>query len=159
LFIEPLPFVKRVVFISTPHRGSFLAADWVRNAIRRIVNLPATSIRGAASIMRLEGQLRLPSQLNGRLPTSLDAMSPSNKTLQVLADIPIEPGVTSHFIIAVKGDGDPVDGDDGVVEYKSAHLDGVASEYIVRSEHSCQEHPFTIEEVRRILLEHLAHYQ
>ena len=159
LFIEPLPFVKRVVFISTPHRGSFLAADWVRNAIRRIVNLPVTTIRGAASIMRLEGQLRLPSQLNGRLPTSLDAMSPSNKTLQVLADIPIEPGVTAHSIIAVKGDGDPVDGDDGVVEYKSAHLDGVASEYIVRSEHSCQEHPFTIEEVRRILLEHLAHYQ
>jgi hypothetical protein len=49
-------------------------------------------------------------------------MSPSNKTLQVLADIPIEPRVTDHSIIAVKGDGDPVEGDDGVVEYKSAHL-------------------------------------
>ena len=73
----------------------------------------------------------------------------------VLADIPIEPGVTSHSIIAIKGDGDPMEGDDGVVEYKSAHLDGVASEFIVRSEHSCQENPFTIEEVRRILLEHL----
>ena len=42
-----------------------------------------------------------------------------------------------------------------MVEFKSAHLDGVASEFVVRSEHSCQEHPFTIEEVRRILLEHL----
>jgi hypothetical protein len=29
------------------------------------------------------------------------------------------------------------------------------SEFIVRSKHSCQGHPFTIEEVRRILLEHL----
>ena len=90
------------------------------------------------------------------MPTSLDAMSPNNQALLVLADIPIEPGVTSHSIIAVKGDGDPLEGDDGVVEYQSAHMDGVASEFIVRSEHSCQEHPFTIEEVRRILLEHLA---
>jgi hypothetical protein len=57
--------------------------------------------------------------------------------------------VTSHSSIAIKGN-------DGVVEFKSAHLDGVASEFVVRSEHSCQEHPFTIEEVRRILLEHLA---
>jgi pimeloyl-ACP methyl ester carboxylesterase len=156
LFIEPLPFVKRVVFISTPHRGSFLASDWIRNTIRRIVSLPITTVRGAASILSIQEKLRLPSGLEGRMPTSLDSMSPNNKTLMVLADIPIEPGVTSHSIIAVKGDGDPMEGNDGVVEYKSAHLDGVESEFIVRSEHSCQEHPFTIEEVRRILLEHLA---
>jgi pimeloyl-ACP methyl ester carboxylesterase len=156
LFFEPLPFVKQVVFISTPHRGSFLAADWIRNAIRRIASLPITTIKGAASILSLEGKLRLPSGLEGRMPTSLDSMSPNNKSLMVLADIPIEPGVTSHSIIAIKGDDDPVEGNDGVVEFKSAHLDGVVSEFIVRSEHSCQEHPFTIEEVRRILLEHLA---
>ena len=34
---KPLPFVQRVVFISTPHRGSFLAGDWVRNLVRRLV--------------------------------------------------------------------------------------------------------------------------
>lgn len=155
LFYEPLPFVTRVVFISTPHRGSFLAADWIRNAIRRIASLPVTTIRGAASILSIEGKLRLPSGLDGRMPTSLDSMSPNNKSLMVLADIPIEPGVTSHSIIAVKGDDDFLEGNDGVVEFKSAHLDGVASEFVVRSDHSCQEHPFTIEEVRRILLEHL----
>jgi pimeloyl-ACP methyl ester carboxylesterase len=156
MFVEPLPFVKRVIFISTPHRGSFLASDWIRNTIRRITNLPITSVRGAASFMSIQHKLRLPSGLEGRMPTSLDSMSPNNKTLKVLADIPIVPGVTSHSIIAVKDDGDPMEGDDGVVEYKSAHLDGVASEFIVHSEHSCQENPLTIEEVRRILLEHLA---
>jgi len=26
LFFTPLPFVKRVIFISTPHRGSYQAA-------------------------------------------------------------------------------------------------------------------------------------
>jgi len=46
LFFEPLPFVKQVVFISTPHRGSFLAADWIRNAIRRIASLRSRQSRG-----------------------------------------------------------------------------------------------------------------
>jgi hypothetical protein len=46
-------------------------------------------------------------------------------------------------------------GDDGVVTYQRAHIDGIESEFIVRSAHSCQSHPFAIEEVRRILLKHL----
>jgi hypothetical protein len=46
------------------------------------------------------------------------------------------PGVHAHSIIAVAGNG-PVEGSDGgVVEYSSSHLEGVDSEYIVRSSHS-----------------------
>lgn len=37
----------------------------------------------------------------------------------------------------------------------SAHIEGVESEFIVRTGHSCQGHPFTIEELRRILYEHI----
>jgi hypothetical protein len=44
---------------------------------------------------------------------------------------------------------------DGVVKYESAHIDGVESELVVRSAHSCQDNPHAIGEVRRILLEHL----
>jgi hypothetical protein len=63
--------------------------------------------------------------------------------------------VTSHSIIAVQGDGDFHQGKDGLVAYSSAHIDYAGSELIVRSFHSCQDKPPTIEEVRRILLEHL----
>ena len=73
-----------------------------------------------------------------------------------LAETPIVPGVTTHSIIAIKDDVNNKEGNDGVVEYRSAHLPGVASEFIVQSEHSCQQHPLTIEEVRRILVEHQA---
>ena len=59
------------------------------------------------------------------------------------------------YVIAVKGEGLLENEGDGVVKYKSAHIDGVASEKIVQSGHSTQSHPNTIEEVRRILLEHL----
>ena len=82
-------------------------------------------------------------------------MSPNNKYLLELAEIPTAPGVTSHSIIAVQGDGDYHQGKDGLVAYSSAHVDYAASEFIVRSCHSCQDKPPTIEEVRRILLEHL----
>jgi hypothetical protein len=40
------------------------------------------------------------------------------------------------------------------VMYKSAHIDGVASEKVVRSGHSTQGNPETIQEVKRILMEH-----
>jgi hypothetical protein len=69
----------------------------------------------------------------------------------------VAPTVTAHSIIAVDDDS-PLDrAGDGVVKYESAHVDGVTSELIVRSAHSgMQDAPQTIEEVRRILLEHSA---
>jgi hypothetical protein len=47
-------------------------------------------------------------------------------------------------------------GDDGVVKYVSAHIDGVDSERVVSSPRSCQSNPETIDEVRRILRLHTA---
>jgi hypothetical protein len=61
-----------------------------------------------------------------------------------------------HSIIAVRGEGPITSGNDGVVAYESAHLDGVASEKVVRSGHSTQSEPETIQEVRRILRAHVA---
>lgn len=156
LVVEPLPFVKRVVFIATPHRGSFLSTHLVRNLIAKLVKLPATLLTKVTDLRELLTD-NVKSQLKGRTITSADGMSPENPLLQALADIPLAPGIHGHSIIAIKDEeATPPDGDDGVVKYSSAHLEGMDSEFIVRSEHSCQLHPFTIEEVRRILIEHLA---
>jgi hypothetical protein len=89
-----------------------------------------------------------------RLLTSVDQMNPNNRFVKVLAEIPIAPGVAANSIIAVKGTGAVEDGEDGVVAYRSAHLDGVESELVVQSGHSLQDYPETVEEVRRILLLH-----
>ena len=43
----------------------------------------------------------------------------------------------------------------GALCHARAHIDGVASELVVHSGHSTQSHPETIEEVRRILREHI----
>ena len=83
-------------------------------------------------------------------------MAPDSPFDKALNSVPIAPGITAHSIIAVEGDGPVETGKDGVVAYKSAHITGVESELVVRSPHSCQANPHTIEEVRRILLEHSA---
>ncbi|HBG21246.1 MAG TPA: hypothetical protein DDY32_18760 [Desulfobulbaceae bacterium] len=156
LIFEPLPFVKRLVFISTPHRGSFLTKEWIRNFVWKVVRLPYNIVVNSQEFLTTLGtQLKLPDSVKGRIPTSIDGMSAENPLLGALATLPVEPGVTAHSIIAVKPGMDITTGNDGVVEYASAHIDGVESEFIVRSEHSCQGHPFTIEEVRRILLKHI----
>ena len=65
------------------------------------------------------------------------------------------PGVPRHSIIAVKGDGPVETGSDGVVKYESAHIPDADSELVVRSGHSTQATPATIQEVNRILRLHV----
>jgi pimeloyl-ACP methyl ester carboxylesterase len=152
LFVKPLPFVTRVIFIATPHRGSFLASNPLAKFANKFINLPGGLAKAAVEV----GKLREPSLLGTPLtiPTALDNMDASNPFLKTLASLPIAAGVHVNSIIAVKGAGPIEDGDDGVVEYRSAHIDGVESELVVRSAHSTQSTPETIEEVRRILYEH-----
>jgi len=150
LFFEPLPFVTRVVFLSTPHRGSYRARRMVLTLVRRIVTLPIRLAQPLDNLIRSNPELGLRA-----LPTAVDNMSPRSTFVRALSECPIAPGVVAHSIIAVEGTGDPHQLNDGVVRYASAHLDGVASEKVVQSAHSLQAQPDTILEVRRILREHL----
>jgi pimeloyl-ACP methyl ester carboxylesterase len=154
-FVEPLPFVKRVVFIATPHRGSFVAGrGFVRRLIRRLVSLPARVTSLTSAMLGANPDAFLVADFDRM--NAVDNMSPGHRFVKTLAELPIAPGVIANSIIAVKGDGPVEEGNDGVVEYTSAHIEGVESELVVRSAHSTQSNPNTIEEVRRILLEHRA---
>jgi len=150
LFVEPLPEVSRVVFISTPHRGSFLAGRRsIANLLRWLTVLPVQLSAVTADVARNRDALRSPFT-----PTAVDNMSPKNPFIQGLQSVPVAPSIAVHSIISVKGSGPFEDGNDGVVEYRSAHIEGVESELVVRSPHSCQGKPHTMEEVRRILRLH-----
>ena len=78
-----------------------------------------------------------------------------SRFIRTLSASPIAAGVTAHSIIAIRGDGPREGQSDGVVTYASAHIDGVASEKIVRSAHSTQGNPEAIVEIERILEKHL----
>jgi pimeloyl-ACP methyl ester carboxylesterase len=152
MFFEPLPFVTRVVFVATPHRGSFRVSSFVLGVLRRLITLPLIAVRGVKEVMEKNQAL---SGLGG-LPNAVDNMRPGHRFVRTLSESPFAPGVTAHSIIAVRGEGPPAGQNDGVVAYESAHIEGVASEKIVHSEHSVQGKPEAILEIRRILYEHLA---
>jgi hypothetical protein len=152
LILKPLPFVKEVIFVATPHRGSYQALGVLGNFASWLVNLPGRFTKFGVDVLTLQKQGFVLGPFSG-VPTSITNMNPNNRFIKSLAEIPIAEGVVAHSIIAVQGDGRLEDGDDGVVKYVSAHIDGVASEKVVRSDHSTQGHPETIQEVKRILFE------
>jgi pimeloyl-ACP methyl ester carboxylesterase len=157
LLFHPLPFVRRVVFIATPHRGSYVAGNWLAHQVARLVSFPVDLTSMFTDlVVRNEQALALGELRPKGLPSSVNNMTPGNPFVKTMAELPIAPGVAAHSIIAAKDDRPPLDhAEDGVVAYKSAHLEGVDSECVVRSSHSCQSNPHTITEVRRILLLHL----
>src|SRR5215469_2885485 len=150
-FFEPLPFVTRIVFIATPHGGSFRASSIVLNILRRIITLPLTVVGGVAELAKAQAGT---GRTLGNVPNAVENMSPRHPFVRTLSASPIAPGVAVHSIVAVPEEGPPRGQTDGVVAYESAHL-GFGTEKIVRSMHSAQGNPGTILEVRRILYEHL----
>jgi pimeloyl-ACP methyl ester carboxylesterase len=150
LFVEPLPGVTRVIFVCTPHRGSFVAGRRIlANLTRYLLTMPFELAGAAADINRNPGAAKA-----GFLPTAVDNMSPGSPFILGLQAIPVVPSVKVNSIVAVEGDGPADRGDDGVVQYSSAHIEPVESELVVRSGHSVQGNPNAIEEVRRILRLH-----
>jgi len=153
LILKPLPFVRRVIFIATPHRGSYQALGVLGRLGSWLVNLPGRFTKLSVALLTLQGKGFLLGPMSG-LPTSIDNMNPTNRFIVGLSAIPIADGVVANSIVGVEGGGPPAEGGDGIVKYSSAHIEGVESEKIVHSGHSMQGHPETIQEVKRILLEH-----
>jgi hypothetical protein len=155
MFVEPLPEVSRVVFICTPHRGSFVAGrNIIRNLVRALIALP-TNLAGVDKEI-IQNRDALQSGVSLVVPSAVDNMSPHHHFIRTLEAIPVASSVTVDSIIAIETDGPVEQGNDGVVEYSSAHIEPVESELIVRpSSHSTQGNPHTIEEVRRILRLHM----
>jgi len=155
LFLTPLPFVGRVVFIATPHGGAYIAGSWVAQWVAGFVSFPQDVLTSTREVITGNPQAVMWTSVDD-VQGSVLQMTPGNRFVQSLAAIPVAPGVRTHSIIPVLGDAPPQGQEDGVVRYASAHLDAVDSEHVVyRAGHSVQGDPQAIEEVRRILLEHI----
>jgi pimeloyl-ACP methyl ester carboxylesterase len=156
LFVHPLPFVRRVIFIATPHGGSSLTTGLIARTVSRFVTLPGSVLSAVGDLVEGNSDAIL---LDPRRPDfgSVYNMRPGSRFLQALAATPIAPGISAHSIIPVTGAGPGPGATDGVVTYENARVGGVESELVIPfAGHSVQGHPLAIEEVRRILLEHAA---
>jgi hypothetical protein len=155
LFVHPLPFVETVIFIATPHGGSYRASVTIVGLFTRLVTLPAAIVGAAADVVANAGDA-LKLQKDRRTFNSINGMSPGNPAIEALRAMPVAPGIHAHSIIPTLQDGPLEDRDDGVVKYRSAHIDGVDSELVIEHQgHSTQSNPLAVREVRRILTEEL----
>ena len=144
------PDVERVIFISTPHRGSKFATGLIGRIGAALVRTPQpfTDIYASTKPLLIADPAARPLK---RMPNSVDTLEPNDRFVEAVNKLPIAPGIPYHSIMGDRGRGDTPNSSDGIVPYWSSHLDGAKSELIVNSGHGAQYNPQAIEEVERIL--------
>ncbi len=155
LHFEHLPWIKRVIFVATPHRGSKLADLGIVNFVLFLIRLPLTAVNLTTQILTLNAdainpELQKFKTLGGR---SVQTLSPRHPYFKALEARPIL--VPYHTVLGDRAKGDSPNSSDGIVPYSSSHLEGAQSQVIVPGPHSCTDYPQTVEEIRRILRLHL----
>jgi pimeloyl-ACP methyl ester carboxylesterase len=154
-YFEPLPFVRRVVFLATPHNGSALATRMIGRLGSRLVQRPADAQMIANQLLR-DNPGAMTSYV-ARLPSSIDLLAVGDPLLETMQRLPINPATTYHVIAGTAYLPPGLARDDGVVPLSSAHVDGAASELWVPAIHTnIYRVPETIEEIDRILRLHVS---
>lgn len=152
------PYIDRVIFVATPHKGAERAASLLGQVGSRIVDLPEDLLEQAERV-RLQNEGLITPQWREVIkkgpPDSIRALRPSNPLMQILGSLPVAPEIPYHTIMGNRGrdSGEPIS--DGWVDYESVHLEGAESELIVPASHDAHAHPAGIAEIKRILRLHL----
>lgn len=159
LKMEPIHNFDRAIFLAAPHRGTDFADRWFTLAARKIIRLPATFLTTLADTLTSDDvDLKdfVKTLTNDVIQNGPSDLSKKSKFMDLTAKIQPEKGLIFHSIMGniTKSD-DPNVITDGIVPYKSAHLDGAVSEKIFHGGHSIQETPEAVLELRRILRQHL----
>ena len=148
--------VARVIFISTPHRGSLIAGSPIGRIASGMIRKSVEFVRLGPEILQASVVQEDPGVMKlKRMPNSIDTLSPNDPFVKIMNALPLAKGVPYHSIIGDRGRGDTPNSSDGVVPYWSSHVGGAKSEKIVPSDHGADQNPEGIAEVVRILKEHI----
>jgi pimeloyl-ACP methyl ester carboxylesterase len=159
MVMNDVPNFSRAIFLASPHRGTDYADRWFTKVARKVIKLPGAFLSAFADVLTQEEDLKdLLKQVDqGLIQNGPSDLSHKSNFMQLTEDIKPRAGLKYHSIIGnISGSDDPALITDGVVPYKSAHLDGAVSEVILKGGHSIQETPEAVLELRRILRLHLA---
>jgi triacylglycerol esterase/lipase EstA (alpha/beta hydrolase family) len=158
MFFEHLSYVKRVIFIATPHQGSPMADKWYTGILSGMVNLPSVVSETTANIAGRQVLTQsAASAYTKKTPNGVTLLSPSSAFMKATSTIPLRSDIPYHSIIGTRKSTDTGTGtSDGIVPYESSHLNFTESEVLVPSGHNAHTHPLAIAEVKRILYEHMS---
>ncbi len=153
VYFEPVPFIRRVVFVGTPHRGAAVATRVVGRVSSALVRRNPDDYEKLREIIAdNRGAFRISPW--GRLPTSIDMLEPSDRMLQATERMTLSDRVHFHTIAGTglytlgPGKGD------GVVPLSSATHPVAESELQVKTTHTnIHRHPESTAEIWRILSE------
>lgn len=155
VFFRPLPFVTRVVYIATPHRGSVLASLGVGRLASLAVREPPESKALHERLAELNPGVFRPEYASGVL-TTIDLLQPKSPTLQALDRLRPACWVATHSIVGDVHASLLGGRDDCVVAVESAHTPGAQSEICVAAKHTTiHNDPRSAAEIERILRQHL----
>ena len=157
LIFKPRRDVARVIFISTPHRGSVIAENPIGRIGSSLIRKSVQYMNAGREISQASVVQEDPTVMKlNRLPNSIDTLAPNDPFVKEMNTLPMAKRIPYHSIIGDRGRGDTPNSSDGVVPYWSSHLDGAESEKIVPSGHGAEHSPQGVAEVLRILHEHIA---
>ena len=157
LIFKPRRDVARLIFISTPHRGSVIAENPIGRIGSSLIRKSVQYMNAGREILQASVVQEDPTVLKlNRLPNSIDTLAPNDPFIKEMNTLPMAKRIPYHSIIGDRGRGDTPNSSDGVVPYRSSHLDGAESEKIVPSGHGAEHSPQGIAEVLRILHGHIA---
>jgi len=151
VYFAPREDIHRVIFVSTPHRGSNLALNPVANFGASLIKLPFALVGNDRSeiVRAMRDDVKSLFVAPANSVRFLRAKSP---LLLSILNLSLSPDIPYHSIVGDRGKGDTPNSSDGVVPYWSSHLDGAQSEKVVPSGHGANENAQGVEEMRRILL-------
>jgi len=154
LFFHPVPTVKRVIFIGTPHRGSELTVRVVGRLGNALVSFDSAEATEYREIVESNHDVFWPDFSN-RPPTSISLLEPDSPFLDGLANMPINPATHIHSIIGTGGGYVLAEPGDGVVAVSSARHCGESEIFVPTIHEKLHRDPESISEVMRILRLHV----
>lgn len=155
------PYIKRVIFLATPHRGSALADSFLGRLGIKCIFTPKRIMGIVKEIWTAAQDLARPELLKAFSegdPNSVKSLSPQCPAIRALYEIPLSSKVHFHSIIGDTGE-DISGSTDGIVPYSSSHIEDADSELIVPSHHDVHRQPLAVMEIKRILKLHLKNIQ
>jgi pimeloyl-ACP methyl ester carboxylesterase len=152
LIFKASTHVSKVIFLATPHKGADMASGLIGRLGSKLVRLPKKLVAIGPALVE-KATVTNGKKVVGRFPNSIDTLRPQARSVVAMNRLPIVSSVTYYSIIGDRGANNSPNSSDGVVAYRSSHLEGSKSEKIVPYWHSyVHRSPEGIAEVERILL-------
>jgi pimeloyl-ACP methyl ester carboxylesterase len=154
-FFEPVPFVRRVLFLATPHDGLGIAAQPGGVISERLTRRPE-DLRALVPRLDRDNPGAIRPYMRG-LPNSIGMLRRREPIHQAMRRLPVDPDIRLHTIAGTAKVPAAIAHGDGAVPIASARHPGAESETLVPEFHATMNSSeYTLVEVDRILRRHAA---